>query len=338
MLKFISKTISFNTVSSAIALLFLGTQYTYSHGAHRQPGHDWDILLPAIEQGNIRLVKKIVPQKIKAYEQTKGGRYLFAIARFHHQQAIADYLAWQAIIPAIERGNVAVVKEIIDKGFIAPDAKTKGSRSLLQVAKHHHQQALVDYLQSRLKPQPADTARIIEFYNNNTPYYEFTNFYQGKPIVMNGTSWPTSEHYFQAMKFVGPREIWIQEVIRKANTARQVFDLANSRTGTYKNFIRSDWDAVKDAIMYKILQAKFTQDPRLSALLLNTGSAKLIEASPVDSYWGYGPDKKGKNMLGKLLMQLRNELKQVKIKVKIHETIKSNCTRRRNKLLPRAGG
>ena len=48
----------------------------------------------------------------------------------------------------------------------------------------------------------------------------------------------------------------------------------------------------------------------LKELLINTGDAFLIEASPVDSYWGEGKYGTGKNRLGILLMKLRDELKE----------------------------
>lgn len=43
---------------------------------------------------------------------------------------------------------------------------------------------------------------------------------------------------------------------------------------------------------------------------MSTGEAKIIEASPRDAYWGWGSDKKGKNMLGIILMRLREKLKK----------------------------
>ena len=61
--------------------------------------------------------------------------------------------------------------------------------------------------------------------------------------------------------------------------------------------------------MYQINKAKFTQNQKLKQLLLNTENKILREASPYDSYWGIGPDGKGKNKLGEILMRIREELK-----------------------------
>ena len=61
--------------------------------------------------------------------------------------------------------------------------------------------------------------------------------------------------------------------------------------------------------MYRALIAKFTQHPDLLRLLVETGDRELVEHSPHDSYWGDGPDGKGKNRLGILLMKLRAAFK-----------------------------
>jgi ribA/ribD-fused uncharacterized protein len=61
------------------------------------------------------------------------------------------------------------------------------------------------------------------------------------------------------------------------------------------------------------LQAKFTQNPEVRALLLGTGNAMLIEKAPRDSYWGSGPNGCGRNRMGRLLEKLRKELAQFQI-------------------------
>lgn len=73
--------------------------------------------------------------------------------------------------------------------------------------------------------------------------------------------------------------------------------------------LRADWDAVKDAVMREAVRARFTQHPELRALLLSTEDALLVEHSRKDSYWGDGGDGRGKNMLGRLLKQVRAELR-----------------------------
>ena len=122
---------------------------------------------------------------------------------------------------------------------------------------------------------------------------------------MGGESWPTVEHYFQAQKFGGAGCEVHRERIRESNSPAQAKRLGQSR----KYPLRRDWERVKEGIMKQALRGKF-RDPGLRKLLLSTGKRRLIEASPYDSYWGEGRDGKGKNRLGVLLMELREELRK----------------------------
>lgn len=142
----------------------------------------------------------------------------------------------------------------------------------------------------------------IRFYNLGEAYGEFSNF-APYPIKLKGKTWPTVEHYFQAQKFAGtPHE----QTIRKAKAPMKAAELGRSR----KFKIRKNWDKMRDSVMYEALKAKFTQHQELQELLLSTQEALLIEASPNDSYWGEGLDRKGTNRLGKLLVKLRTALRK----------------------------
>lgn len=129
---------------------------------------------------------------------------------------------------------------------------------------------------------------------------EFSNF-AAFPIDVGGTTWPTSEHYFQSQKFVGtPHE----EEIHGAETPMKAANKARSR----KRPLRHDWDDVRLDVMRTALRAKFTQHSELRALLLSTGDATIVEHTTNDAYWADAGDGTGENMLGKLLMELRSEL------------------------------
>jgi N-glycosidase YbiA len=54
---------------------------------------------------------------------------------------------------------------------------------------------------------------------------------------------------------------------------------------------------------------QFTQHEELITLLLSTGDSKLVEHTENDDYWGDGGDGSGKNMLGRILMQVRESLR-----------------------------
>lgn len=145
---------------------------------------------------------------------------------------------------------------------------------------------------------------VVRFYNVSGDYGSFSNF-APYPIRIKGKDWPTSEHYFQAQKFLDRHD---QEIVRNiycpvvaARTARDP-----------KKHLRDDWDAVKDSIMREAVRAKFTQHEYLREVLLSTGDAEIVEHTNKDTYWADGGDGTGMNMLGKILMEMREELKQVK--------------------------
>ena len=147
-----------------------------------------------------------------------------------------------------------------------------------------------------------DFREKIKFYGKFEPYYEFTNFYYA-PITVDGKKWRTSEHYFQAQKFVGTPYL---EKIRKAFSAREAFQL--SRDPKVSRWCRTDWERVKEDVMHKALYCKFTQHTDLRKKLLETADKELIEHTSNDSYWGDGGNGSGLNRLGMLLMNVRKEL------------------------------
>mgnify|MGYP001066124981 FL=1 len=155
---------------------------------------------------------------------------------------------------------------------------------------------------SSIKPQEATTTPPILFYKRQEPYYEFSNF-SDHAVVIDGLTWPTTEHFFQGAKFVDEE---VRKKIRTADGPGKAFKLG--RNPGYKSKMRTDWDDYRLEAMRIAVRAKFTQHKDLRALLLGTGSAEIIEDSPVDAYWGVGADGTGKNHLGKLLMALRAEL------------------------------
>ena len=142
---------------------------------------------------------------------------------------------------------------------------------------------------------------VINFYETTGAYGCFSNFSR-HPIQIGGRTWPTSEHYFQAQKFSGTGH---EEEVRNAPTAMTAARIGRSR----ERPLREDWDSVKDEIMLQAVRTKFTQHEDLKAVLLGTGDATLVEHTANDSYWGDGGDGSGRNRLGRILMQVREELR-----------------------------
>lgn len=141
----------------------------------------------------------------------------------------------------------------------------------------------------------------IKFYHLNKPYGFFSNF-APYSIFLKEKIWATSEHYFQAQKFVNT---FHEEEVRQATTAREAAEMGRDR----RRPLHRDWEVVKDDVMREALYAKFTQHPDLTEKLLSTGDLKLIEHTKNDRYWGNGGDGTGLNMLGKLLMETRERIR-----------------------------
>lgn len=143
----------------------------------------------------------------------------------------------------------------------------------------------------------------ITFYRPQDPYGPFSNFSAHK-VALDGKMWKTSEHYYQAQKFSDEE---LQTKVRLTKTPGEAAKMGRDMSLP----LREDWEVVKDDVMRKVVNAKFTQHRDLRKMLLDTGDEYLIEASFRDAYWGWGKDKKGKNMLGRILMEVREELKEV---------------------------
>lgn len=140
----------------------------------------------------------------------------------------------------------------------------------------------------------------IVFNSKSSEYCWLSNFFLS-PMTIDGNDYPTMEHWFQSQKFTN---LELQEKIRLAPTAAKAKSFGKKRDISF----RSDWDCLREEIMYKGLQAKFAQNSLLSRKLLETGTLELKEEAFWDSYWGTGRTGKGKNRMGVLLMKLRSEL------------------------------
>jgi N-glycosidase YbiA len=142
----------------------------------------------------------------------------------------------------------------------------------------------------------------IYFYSaREEPYGCFSNFSR-HGFELDGFWWYTSEHYFQAQKF--PAHPWFDK-IREVKTPKEAAKMGRDR----RYPLRSDWEEIKDEIMYRGVLKKFETHEDLSLILLSTGDEIIVENAPGDYYWGCGVDGSGKNMLGQMLMVVREKLR-----------------------------
>lgn len=145
----------------------------------------------------------------------------------------------------------------------------------------------------------------VRFYRaSEKPYGAFSNLYR-REFGFEGERYPTAEHAYQAGK---PRKESVKAWLMAAPSPAL---LAMAAHGLYYWDIAPGWSRNKFDRMRRVLCAKFTQHADLRELLLATGTARLVEAGTMDSavnrLWGE-VNGTGKNMLGVMLMELREEL------------------------------
>lgn len=142
----------------------------------------------------------------------------------------------------------------------------------------------------------------VYFYVPNNEFGCFSNF-SPHGFELDGSYWKTSEHYFQAQKFVGTE---FAERIRKAAMPKQAAEIGRRRDLP----LRPDWEEVKDDVMRRAVLKKFETHADIRTVLLSTGERDIVENAPNDYYWGCGRDGTGKNRLGQILMETRAILRQ----------------------------
>lgn len=139
----------------------------------------------------------------------------------------------------------------------------------------------------------------------------YSNMSSGYPLRIGDISILTSEALYQACRF--PHMPHIQEQILKQRSPMTAKMIGKP----YRNNSRADWDGVRLKIMRWCLRVKLLQNfDKFSQLLLESGDFPIVEWSLKDDYWGaklYDEEVFiGNNALGRLLMELRQELKNNK--------------------------
>jgi len=131
------------------------------------------------------------------------------------------------------------------------------------------------------------------------PYKWLSNF-GASEFRIGIKRYETNEHYYQAEKALDEAE---HEHVRTAGTPGRA-----KRRGQ-KVKLREDWEQIKLSVMEEGLRRKFLI-PELREKLMATGHQHLMEGNDWgDSYWGVC-DGEGLNHLGRLLMDIREEIRQ----------------------------
>lgn len=106
----------------------------------------------------------------------------------------------------------------------------------------------------------------------------FSNF-SSFQVNWSNKNWMTSEHAYQASKFLD------EEIIEEIKNARSAHD-SKKIAKKYSDKKREDWSDVKLSVMEEIIREKVNQHEYIKEKLLETGDKDLVEDSHKDSFWG----------------------------------------------------
>jgi ribA/ribD-fused uncharacterized protein len=160
-------------------------------------------------------------------------------------------------------------------------------------------------------PHGLDTDTRVDIYP--CEFYPLHNFSAFK-VFFEGVLFDTAEQAYQWMKFADyddrlhhVENHGIRAMIRRAKSAHDVYQLSRQ----YKDRVDPSWGGRRVAVMKEILQAKVDQHEYVKRKLLETGDRQIAEVDWRDSssFWGTGSDGDGENMLGRLWMEIRCEIR-----------------------------
>jgi hypothetical protein len=158
-----------------------------------------------------------------------------------------------------------------------------------------------------------DNRKYTFFWKDASPFSQWHK----AGFTIDGVHYKTAEHWMMWKKAM---------LFGDAIKAEEVLQTKHPKDAKQKGrevagFKHQEWEQNCQRFVYEGNHAKFTQNKALLQVLLGTGDTLLVEASPYDKIWGIGLDEEqakkmseeqwpGTNYLGKVLTQLRDDLKQ----------------------------
>ncbi len=142
---------------------------------------------------------------------------------------------------------------------------------------------------------------VIGFYPRE--FYPLDNFSSFK-VEWKGHLYSSVEEAYQAARFMGSAEDLVER-IKHSYSAHEAQKIAKEN----RSMQRPDWEEIKLSVMEELLRLKVQQNPYVKEKLLQTRDYQIVEDSPKDSFWGWGPDRTGENRLGKFWMKIREEIR-----------------------------
>lgn len=157
--------------------------------------------------------------------------------------------------------------------------------------------------------------KIVCFHNPKEENGYLSNWFMSDFIV-SGVTFSSGEQYMMFMKAMTFKDTEVANKILATNDVAKIKKLGRQ----VRNYNDKQWDSIRQQVMYDGLLEKFRQDEHLKIKLLDTGNAILAECAVKDTIWGIGISMKdsrrfdvskwkGRNLLGAVLMAVRNTLR-----------------------------
>nr|WP_081987692.1 NADAR family protein [Pedobacter glucosidilyticus] len=149
-----------------------------------------------------------------------------------------------------------------------------------------------------------DIKESVVFSKTTGQFGGLSNMAAGYSLFVNEVNIANSEILYQCCRF--PLFPKLQQDIIAIENPMEAKTIARK----HDNYSRQDWEDIKVDMMRWCLRVKLVQNfDKFSKLLKETENKAIVEYSAKDSFWGAMPTEKGKlqgkNVLGRLLMELR---------------------------------
>jgi len=140
-------------------------------------------------------------------------------------------------------------------------------------------------------------------------FYIYFSPYTSHAIEVDGALYPTVEHAYQCARYTDEK---IKEEIRDATSPMKAWQVSSK----YKHLQKPEFkdENYKREVMKEMMRFKMLQHEEVKHVLLDSGDLEIIKKvvtyPPGDGFWDIGEDGKGRNEIGKIWMEIREELKK----------------------------
>ena len=216
--------------------------------------------------------------------------------------------------PQVKKERAALRAIATHARHLEPQVSAKVAGDTLHINGESYRYEDIELLPVRFSLAAARTPQVSpNVVGFASEYFPLSNFYKCD-IQIEGETWDSTEQYFQHKKCQVTQNDRAANLIRKETDPFRIKNLGDKIT--IKS--TSEWPRVEERVMRDALQAKFSQHPELLQVLLNTEDSTLVEAT---HNWKWGGAcglwsvelktlcYKGQNKLGKLLMEIRGQMR-----------------------------